>query len=254
MFGPSIFREHALRINTLPYNNKVNMDNVPKGQGKIEIHGGLAYVPSSRHPYEYPLNDAYISFLLSGMRHRTQPWGRSLGPNDVAVPQVWTGGDYEADWILDRLDEFYDIRHESLSRTRLIQSVPSTKLELIAARNPPRFAFRIIMFTKNRLHSFKRCWESVRTAFPIEGSDVFVDVHVDHDPKMSNFERNEYDAYLELLKRDPGPARSVNVLKSTKELGLRASILSSWTPASNHEFAIFLVRAKLWSSHIHLAD
>lgn len=248
MFGPLIFREHALRLNTLPYDNTVNMDNIPKGQGKTEIRNGLAYVPSSRHPYEYPLNDAYMSFLSSGLRNRQQPWGRTLGPKDVSVPQVWTGGDYEPEWILDRLDEFYDIRHEALSRTRLIQSIPAPKLELLAARNPPRFAVRIIMFTKNRLRSFQRCWESVRTAFPIEGTDVYVDVHLDHDPAMSKFERDEYDAYLELLKRDPGPAQSVTVFKSTKEMGLRASILSSWTPRDNHEYAIFLVRRLSQSS------
>ncbi|KAL7342863.1 glycosyl transferase family 64 domain-containing protein [Rhodotorula toruloides] len=240
MFGPLIFREHALRLNTLPYDNTVNMDNIPKGQGKTEIRNGLAYVPSSRHPYEYPLNDAYMSFLSSGLRDRQQPWGRTLGPKDVSVPQVWAGGDYEPEWILNRLDEFYDIRHEALSRTRLIQSIPAPKLELLAARNPPRFAVRIIMFTKNRLRSFQRCWESVRTAFPIEGTDVSVDVHLDYDPAMSKFDRDEYDAYLELLKRDPGPAQSVTVFKSTKEMGLRASILSSWTPRDNHEYAIFL--------------
>lgn len=242
MFGPLIFREHALRLNTLRYDNTVNMDNVPKGQGKTEIRNGLAYVPSSRHPYEYPLNDAYMSFLSSGLRNRQQPWGRALGPDDVFVPQIWLGGDYDPDWILDRLDEFYDVRHESLSRTRLIQSIAPAKLEAIAARNPPRATFRIMIFTKNRLHSLQRCWASVRRAFPIEDADVYVEVHVDFDIYMKRFERDEYGSFLELIKRNPGPARSVTVIKSVHARGLRASILSSWIPEGNHEYAIFLVR------------
>ncbi|GAA6057697.1 hypothetical protein NBRC10513_003040 [Rhodotorula toruloides] len=240
MFGPLIFREHALRLNTLPYDNTVNMDNIPKGQGKTEIRNGLAYVPSSRHPYEYPLNDAYMSFLSSGLRDRKQPWGRALGPKDVFVPQVWLDGDYEPDWILDRIDEFYDVRHESLSRTRFIRSIEPAKLEAIAARNPPRVSFRIIIFTKNRLRSFQRCWASVRKALPIEDADVHVEVHLDFDPFMTRFDRDEYDSFLELIKRNPGPARSVAVIKSVQARGLRASILSSWTPNDNHEFAIFL--------------
>ena len=76
MFGPLVFREHAIRLNTLPYDNTVNMDNIPKDQGQTIVKGGLAYVPASRHPYEYPMNEAYMSFLSSGLRDRSQSWGR----------------------------------------------------------------------------------------------------------------------------------------------------------------------------------
>ncbi|GAA5852127.1 hypothetical protein JCM8547_000166 [Rhodosporidiobolus lusitaniae] len=242
MFAPSIFREHAIRLNTLPYDNALNMDNVPKEQLKsIKISNNLAYVPTSRHPYEYPLNEAYISFLKSGLKNRDQPWGRYLGVDDVAVPEPYTASSYSHDWILQRLDEFYDIRHEALKNTRFMQATPPTQLATLAASSSTPYSFRVILFTKNRLSSFQRCWESVTAAYPLP-ADVPVDVvvYVDYDPLMTDEVRAEYEAYLDQIKQHHGPASSVQIVKQTQPIGLRTSILSSWHPSSNHEYAIFL--------------
>lgn len=223
------------------YDNTVNMDNVPKGGGVTTVKDGLAYVPASRHPYEYPLNEAYQSFLASGLHDRSQRWGRQLDVADVSAPAIWSGGDYSADWILDRIDDFYDVRHEALSRTRLIQSVSPETLADFSVQIPPMLTFRIILFTKNRLKSFARCWESVRAALPIE-SEVIVDVRVDLDPDMSRRDEVSYSDYLEAMELEPGPADEVHITRADRPLGLRESILSSWQPTANHEFAIFLVR------------
>jgi hypothetical protein len=246
MFGPLIFGEHAIRLNTLPYNNTVNMDNIPAGQGKTVIKNGLAYVPSSRHPYEYPLNEAYMSFLQSGLRERSQPWGRQMGLDDVSIPEPWLEEGYSASWILDRLNDFYDVRHEALSKTRLLKSTPQHDLQDLAASFPQPYSFKIILFTKNRLRTFQRCWESVRSAFPLdEDIEVTVEVHVDFDSNMDDNDQLDYDDYLAEMEESIGPASTLQIIRKPVPMGLRASILSSWQPESNHEFAIFLVSSVL---------
>lgn len=242
MFGPLVFREHALRLNTLPYDNTVNMDNVPASQLKPVIKDGLAYVPSSRHPYEYPLNDAYISFLDSGLRDRMQRWGRQMTGHDVTAPQPRAESGYSASWMLKRLNDFYDLRHEAVSNTRLIQAASERSISKLAEEKPPLPSFKVLMFTKNRLRSFSRCWESVRTALPtVNGVQVHVEVHVDFDPHMSKAGHDEYDLFLAEMATDIGPATTLKIVKQKGNLGLRTSILTSWEPVSNHEFAIFLV-------------
>lgn len=257
MFGPLVFREHAIRLNTLPYNNTVNMDNIPVGQGKTTIKNGLAYVPSSRHPYEYPMNEAYMSFLQSGLKDRQQPWGRQMTLEDVTIPEprsaVEGGEGYSRQWILERLNEFYDVRHEALSNTRLLRGTPAQELEVLSKDDPPAVSFKIIIFTKNRLEAFQRCWESVRSALPLEDDDIDVDVeiHVDLDPFMDEYDQEDYDIYLEDMEESLGPATSLKVVRQRRAMGLRASILSSWHPTSNHEFAIFLVRPPLIARSMH---
>ncbi|GAA6019196.1 hypothetical protein JCM8202_000930 [Rhodotorula sphaerocarpa] len=240
LFGPSIFREHAIRLNSFIYDNTVNMDNVPKGRGATTVKNGLAFVPDSRHPYEYPLNEAYQSFLASGLHNRNMTWGRHLAFTDVSEPEAWDCDDYPAEWILDRIDAFYDVRHEALSRTRFMQGVsPDVLYEYSTRRGPPPLEFRVIMFTKNRLASFARCWESVRAAFPIKSS-VGIEVRFDLDPAMSYKEESRYLDYLEAMQDDLGPAQSLDIISAQRPLGLRQSILTSWKPTSNHEYAIFL--------------
>lgn len=217
------------------------MDNVPKGRGATTVKNGLAFVPDSRHPYEYPLNEAYQSFLASGLHNRNMTWGRHLAFTDVSEPEAWDCDDYPAEWILDRIDAFYDVRHEALSRTRFMQGVsPDVLYEYSTRRGPPPLEFRVIMFTKNRLASFARCWESVRAAFPIKSS-VGIEVRFDLDPAMSYKEESRYLDYLEAMQDDLGPAQSLDIIPAQRPLGLRQSILTSWKPTSNHEYAIFLV-------------
>lgn len=216
------------------------MDNVAKGQGVTRVEDGLAYVPASRHPYEYPLNEAYQSFLASGLHDRSQRWGRDLQLEDVAEPAAWQGGHYPTQWILDRIAQFYDVRHEALSRTRFIKSFSPNQLSEYSTESPVTPSFRIFLFTKNRLRSFQRCWESVRAAFPIR-APVSVEVRVDMDTHMSLREEDEYLDYFESIQDDLGPAMSLDVVYAKTPLGLRESILSSWGPDTNHEYAIFIV-------------
>ncbi|GAA5985543.1 hypothetical protein JCM10908_007019 [Rhodotorula pacifica] len=240
LFGPSIFAEHALRLNSFAYENTVNMDNVAKNDDDVtRVEDGLAYVPASRHPYEYPLNEAYQSFLASGLHDRSQRWGRDLEIEDVVEPAIWPRGDYPWKWIVDRLAQFYDPRHEALSRTRLIQHLPTEALSAYTADSSATPSFRVILFTKNRLRSFARCWKSVRTAFPIQ-APVYLEVRVDLDESMSMRDEDEYLDYLDAMQDDLGPGISLDVIHAKSPLGLRESIVSSWDPVSNNEFAIFL--------------
>ena len=143
---------------------------------------------------------------------------------------------------MDRLHQFYDVRHEALSKTRFIQSVSEATLLSYAQSAAQPITFRIIMFTRNRLASFKRACESVRNALPIE-SRVVVDIRVDYDADMSEQERRQYKNDLDLVVRDQGSASDINVHWSSTTVGLRAAILSSWSPASNDEYVIFIVSA-----------
>ncbi|KAK4049319.1 hypothetical protein OIV83_004256 [Microbotryomycetes sp. JL201] len=242
MFGPMVFREHAIRINTLRYNNTINMDNV--AQGGAVIKDGLAYVPASRHPYEYPLNDAYQAFLRSGMHHPQQRWGRELTKADIAEPKVWKGSDYSVDWILDRVDRFYDLRHSSLSRTRLIKNAPPIRLaRRVNSHNdnttPNNAVFRITILTKNRFWSFRRLCESVRAASPIT-STVLVDIQVDADPERTSRDVEAYEKYISEWAHHSESFKSVSVKWRNRPLGLRQAVLASWEPRSSHEFAILL--------------
>ncbi|CAF3122687.1 unnamed protein product [Rotaria sp. Silwood2] len=81
MFAHFLFGKYALRLNMFEYNNSINMDNISPGNHftqRIKIKNGLAYVRNSRHPYEYPQNEAYKSFLSDGLKFPYQAWGRTL--------------------------------------------------------------------------------------------------------------------------------------------------------------------------------
>ncbi|KAM0790421.1 hypothetical protein ACM66B_003302 [Microbotryomycetes sp. NB124-2] len=242
MFGPMTFREHAIRLNTVLYNNTINMDNV--AQGGAVIKDGLAYVPASRHPYEYPLNDAYQTFLKSGMHDPTRRWGRELTSQDTQDPKIWTASEYTVEWILNRLAAFYDVRHPALSRTRLLKSLPAThpvkRADVDGVTTlPDDTKFRIIILTKNRFGSFRRLCDSVRAAKPVQ-SEVVVNIHIDMDADRTREVDEAYEEYVGAWKRQAGALQAVNVEWHEESLGLRRAVLTSWSPKSQHEFAILL--------------
>lgn len=249
MFGPLVFREHAVRLNAIRYNNTVNLDNQPIVKGSITIVNGLATVPWSRHPYEYPMNDAYISFLMSGLKNRNQPWGRLLTSADVVMPAPGLPAGYCDEWIIDRLDQFYEIRHEALSNNAVI-----LRANLAPLTTPPVFRIRVIFFTKNRVGSFQRAWRSYWNARPI-ASPVVVDVFVDYDNTLDQSNTDRYEKFLKEIAANTTTKMPIRVTKSLETKGLRTTVMESWKPTSNHEFAIFVVRSMLHcASYIWLAN
>jgi hypothetical protein len=134
MFSSLLFGEHAIRLNTLPYENTINLDNIVKPDVKpqrtIVVTEGLASVPQSRHPYEYPMNDAYISFLESGLLDPSQAWGRGLGEHSARKPAIYGGahGWYDPQWILERLAKFYDVQHDALMNNHLLNCIPRAEI------------------------------------------------------------------------------------------------------------------------------
>lgn len=237
MFGPLVFREHAIRLNALRYNNTVNLDNQPITKGSITIVNGLATVPWSRHPYEYPMNDAYISFLKSGLKDREQPWGRLLTRNDVTLPAPGLPTGYSDQFVLDRLDEFYEVRHEALSNNAVI-----LRSNIPPLTTAPVFRIRLIFFTRNRVGSFQRAWRSYWNARRIK-TPVLVDVFVDYDDNMPQASAERYEGFLREIASNTTKETPIRVIRSPETKGLRSMVMESWKPTSNHEFAIFVVRS-----------
>lgn len=191
------------------------------------------------------MNDAYQSFLKSGLKDRDLPWGRHLTVDDVDDPGKGSRWGWSPDWILDRVSKFYEVRHEALSTNRLINQFEDKKLlELDPIKNEGEFKIKVIMFTQFRFKSFKRLWSSFERSNKIE-SEVEVEIIVDFDDedRLKMEEKIEFNGFLAGLEDRTGlsPAKKVTVIRKRARVGLKKMILTSWNPKSNHEFVIFLV-------------
>lgn len=155
-------------------------------------------------------------------------------PDDVLIPKAYRGAAFSTSWIADRVSAFYNIRHEALSNNVMLGRMSSQDLD---ARAVTEITFRLIFFTCSRLESFKRTWESLRKAIPIT-STVLVEVRVDLCGDSTTESQHEYDSFLNSLSQ---PFAAVEVIRASSRQGLKKSILSSWDPTGNFEYAIFIV-------------
>ncbi|GAA98239.1 glycosyltransferase family 64 protein [Mixia osmundae IAM 14324] len=234
LFAPLIFKEHAIRLNAIVYTNSVNLDNQrPSANAKIVIEHGLAHMSWSRHEYEFPQNAAYIAFLRSGLINRTQRFGRYMTLADVSLPKPYGEKGYSREWIVSRLAEFYDPLHEAVSNVPMLQDFNRAEL---ASLSPTAFSIKIIMFTYNRIDSFKRAWRAVSQSHSID-LPVAIEIHIDYDPEMSQERRAEY---AELLNSLSLPWANVTLQRVASRLGLKQQVLTSWRPTSNNEYAIMI--------------
>lgn len=220
MFGPLVFREHAIRLNAIRYQS--TMDTPPKDV--------LATLPA-----QYHIDDAYLSFLKSGLKDREQRWGHLLNLKDVVKPAPGAATGYSDNFILERLDDFYEIRHEALSNKSLIR-----RASLPPITTPPTFTIRMIFFTRNRVGSFRRAWSSYWSARPVK-SPVLVDIFMDCDENLDQINTERYDKYLGEISANSTKEKPIRIFRSPETKGLRRTVMESWNPTSNHEYAIFVV-------------
>lgn len=175
-------------------------------------------------------SEAYISFLESGLRERTYPYGRSLGLEDAATPAPFAGSAYLSHWVAERLAAFYNVKHEALSHNVMLKKVSSRQMDLLAVDD---ITFRVLFFTCSRPESFKRAWASFLAAKQPKAR-VIAEIKLDHCDVPAS-----YEVFLQGLRH---PFASVVYTKAASRLGLKQSILSSWVPSSNTEYGIFVVR------------
>ena len=174
MFSHLIFPHNAIRINAIEYNNTINIDNI-KGQKTIAVtEGGQAIVKESRHPYEFPQNEAYFAFLSQGLHYPFQPWGKDVGPLDVSDVQVGVLP-YQRSAVISSLMEGYDIRYPGIASSDYIKAIPKIeKMQYIRAMAQKLLCFRIIVFTFNRPASLERLWKSIEEALPLKHTKVLL--------------------------------------------------------------------------------
>ncbi|KAJ3339261.1 Exostoses (Multiple)-like 3 [Gonapodya sp. JEL0774] len=118
LFGPLVFREHAIRINALLYDNLINIDTVSDEmklkslrQAKSVQGSALIVRSESRHPYEYKMNGPFQKFLREGLKPHSRNWGRTLRPAEVTWRPKAGNPPWSPLWVLERIHEFYDVDH-----------------------------------------------------------------------------------------------------------------------------------------------
>ena len=239
MFAYLLFEQYAVRLNMFEYNHSINIDNTLHMNNSIQgvqIRNGLAYVPNSRHPYEYPMNEAYKTFLSSGLKFPYQSWGRTL-TTEYRLTTLKTFNleriSFDGLWLLNRLNRVYDIRHEALSNNKLLreQFTDEQKLSVLQQTN---FSLKLILLTMNRSQSFQRLWKSITNAIPINRT-INIVIHVDMD--KNDDKRRKYLDYLNSLRSLHG---DVHVITYSTPRGLKAIMMEAWYPLNNDEYAIFL--------------
>lgn len=247
MFGSALFKQHALRLNALEYVNTINLNNRDIPADMVTIKDGAATVPWTRHPYEWPLNEAYISFLKSGLLDRETPFGRFFTVDTVYPPAPNPMDSYPPSYILEQLQSFYDVQHEALNNNVLLNRIAPSSRGILGH---PQYTIRIIMFTMNRLESFERLWHSYQAAHQIPIA-ITIDVFVDHDAKGTAESRASMKRdVLHITRGTP----NITYHFAEQQQGLKKSILRSWNSASNYEFAIMLVRYSWMTRHSTAAD
>lgn len=256
LFGPMIFGQHAVRIQGISYLNTVNPDNT-KGKKKVVVKEGMAFYDKSRHPYEFPTNNAYIKFLEGGLLDPSARWGRQLMPSDVEAPVAGTGLHwYSEDWIMERLMKQYDVTNPALSSNAYLHSalshrnssaIPSSGHDghdmahrnQIGMRSDTGIKFRIQIFTQNRFQSFLRLWKSINRSRPIN-KPVVIFIHVDGVTEMSSKSRELRERVLADVNKLKSRHGKVTVISHDEQIGLRHSIMMAWPAADDNEFCIFL--------------
>lgn len=237
LFGPLIFRENAIRINAMGYNNTINLDTfISKngGSAEVTIDKGLAIVPESRHPYEFPNNEAYMGFLSSGLKITGARWGRLLTSKDVSLPAMNGPKRYTPEYVIGRLAKYYDLQHMALSTNEYLKGIGKEAYD--EALSHADFSFRVNFFAYNRPDSFKRAWRAFVMADRI---DRKVDAHVfiDYDPFMAEEARLEQ---LQTIRSLNNPHGQVFIRQAKEQQGLKTSIMNSWLALKNSEYAIFI--------------
>ncbi|CAF4372184.1 unnamed protein product [Rotaria sp. Silwood2] len=235
MFAHLLFGKYAIRFNMFEYNNSINMDNtLPENHFKqrIVIKNGLAYVHNSRHPYEYPQNEAYRAFLSDGLKFPYQSWGRTLNTEyrlETLKATDLKRKSFDGLWLLERLNRVYDVRHEALSNNKLLHDQFTNKQKLRVLQET-HFSLKLILLTMNRLTSFERLWKSLTKALPINRT-IEIFIHVDMD-KNDN-KRRKYLEYLSSLRSLHG---NVHVVAYSERRGLKTLMIEAWRPLNNDEF------------------
>ena len=131
-------------------------DKAPPIVSSFDKDAGLVSYEGSRHQYEWPMKKGYFKYLSRGLKV-------CCTGTDLTVDQVtWKAApgkpfplplDYGAE-ALQRLNTFYDILHPAIKHKTLFKD--KSESDLLAVRRETEFSVVLVLFTMNRLESFKR--------------------------------------------------------------------------------------------------
>ncbi|CAF1484768.1 unnamed protein product, partial [Didymodactylos carnosus] len=195
---------------------------------------GLAYVPDFQHPYEFPQNEEYKTFLSSGLKQPFRSWGRTLTKEynliKPSIPEIKTNS-FGGTWLVNRLNRVYDLRHQALSNNEFLAHITDKqKLDVLQQTS---FSLRIIILTMNRSHSFRRLWKSLMNAHRI---NRIIKIFIYVDFEKDDIKRHKYLKYLKSLKSLHG---DVNLIVYSTHRGLKTIMMESWQSQNNDEYALF---------------
>ena len=239
MFAHLIFGKHAVRLNMFEYDHSINIDKRVHGANFSKPTASdkeLAYVSNSRHPYEFPQNEAYTTFLTSGLKSPYRSWGRAL-TNEYCLETAKESDakpiSFSGLWLLNRLNQVYNIRHEALLNNQLLrdQFTDEQKFNVLQKTD---FNLKLILLTMNRPESFTRLWESLMNAYGINRT-INIFIHVDMD--KNDDKRKKYVKYLRSLRSLHG---EVYVVAYSTPRSLKTVMIEAWHPLNNDEYAVFL--------------
>ncbi|KAI8615054.1 hypothetical protein BC830DRAFT_326622 [Chytriomyces sp. MP71] len=261
LFAPLTFKENAIRINAIEYENLVSISNVPKNKRKKLVlkvdEDGLALNAESRHPYEYRFNRPYMRFLTGGLLNHNQRWGREMMQRDITwevkpISRGWNVDEVKQGYkkhrhfdkwnVLTRISEFYDISYPALSRNAWIRDKFNQEqlLDFVESRQQKGrdFSFTLHLFTTARdLTTFSLLWASLNTGNRIS-SPVKIYIHVDNQEVLS--EKSTFISNIRKLRKLKCIHGTVSLRISSRRKGLIQTIMDAWSSMASEEIGILL--------------
>ncbi|KAJ3356646.1 hypothetical protein HDU83_000508 [Entophlyctis luteolus] len=268
-FAPMTFRENAIRINTILYENTVTISKTnvnQRSKKKIDVNGNVVQ-SESRHPYEYKFNKPFEKFLTSGMHNPLLRFGRYITQLDIdwEVPSPATSAptnepnfplksfqNFDRFSVLKNISTFFDITHPILSNNVWLRKSFSDK-ELLdfrerQIRSPDDFEIVVNMFTTGKnVTRFLKFWNLFDTANKIT-RNVRIFVHIENEEWRNPDEFIGAVSQIRNLKSRHGP---IQIFANIKRKGMLQTIIDSWFPCSRTEYGIMLFNDDLAvSTHI----
>lgn len=237
LFAGQVF--DGVVVNSIQYKNTKNPDNLSKAKANWTVtKDGLAVNSVSRHAYEWPRNEAYLSFLYDSARHFDMNRARSRVVFSPVSPPVVSQQARIVESI-QRLNSLFDVRHPALSSSAFLQR-PSLKQALLSQAQKTPFNLRVTIITYQRFHIALELIRAVSAEFQSENhflsDDATVSMHVmlDRDESGSDEARDRFVSDAKSLYPD------ITFSVAATNRGLRNSWMENWTPRTLDSFNIVL--------------
>ena len=229
----------GLRSNTLKYKNINNPDSLGT-KLSWEIRNGTAVAVGVSHPYEFPQNENYTTFLYSASRELLSCRARDCFKD--FVPKQRLVVDNIDSWLVS-LHESFDVRHPAFSNNKLLRSpAVSDRLLQLIKTTPFKLRFTLLSFKRlgnTRELAMKLLEQFLNWRELVKSEDVSVETHVHVDYS------DEFHEHFTQLQEDLGglysnAGQNLSFTLTERHGGLRDSWLRNWQPVSQDEFNVII--------------